>query len=246
MIVIWTDVNDDKTINVNIDIPNINYFDWQRFTDCITDEDIIDIHYNNDGLYPVKVGDKNINELTDMSINKIKEHINSLKLSRQEETIADQIIKELNKRLQFLIDVGLEYLTLTRSAGTLSGGEAQRIRLATQIESALSGVLYILDEPLGGVDPATRDYILDTILTNFNEGASVIISTHLISDIERILDEVIFIDKGKINLQESADKLRQKEKDSKSRPDLFIHQPATGIQKDIGYSVGIVVPTKVL
>ena len=71
--------------------------------------------------------------------------------------------------------------------------------------------LYILDEPLGGVDPATRDYILDTILSNFNEGASVIISTHLISDIERILDEVIFIDKGKIILQSPSDELRKKE-----------------------------------
>ena len=74
--------------------------------------------------------------------------------------------------------------------------------------------LYILDEPLGGVDPATRDYILDTILSNFSEGASVIISTHLISDIERILDEVIFIDKGEIVLTSSADELRKKENQS--------------------------------
>ncbi len=74
--------------------------------------------------------------------------------------------------------------------------------------------LYILDEPLGGVDPATRDYILDTILSNFKEGSSVIISTHLISDIERILDEVVFIDKGKITLTGDADKLRSKEKAS--------------------------------
>ena len=74
--------------------------------------------------------------------------------------------------------------------------------------------LYILDEPLGGVDPATRDYILDTILSNFNEGASVIISTHLIADIERILDEVIFIDIGKIVLTGSADDIRKKEKPS--------------------------------
>ena len=71
--------------------------------------------------------------------------------------------------------------------------------------------LYILDEPLGGVDPATRDYILDTILSNFKDGASVIISTHLISDIERILDEVIFIDNGKIVLTSPADELREKE-----------------------------------
>ena len=71
--------------------------------------------------------------------------------------------------------------------------------------------LYILDEPLGGVDPATRDYILDTILSNFNPSASIIISTHLISDIERILDEVIFIDKGEIILKSDADKLRKKD-----------------------------------
>ena len=74
--------------------------------------------------------------------------------------------------------------------------------------------LYILDEPLGGVDPATRDYILDTILSNFKDGASVIISTHLIADIERILDEVIFIDKGKIILTGDADTIRKKEKAS--------------------------------
>ena len=74
--------------------------------------------------------------------------------------------------------------------------------------------LYILDEPLGGVDPATRDYILDTILSNFKEGSSVIISTHLISDIERILDEVIFMNNGKIIMTSSADELREKEKSS--------------------------------
>ena len=77
----------------------------------------------------VKVGDKNINELTDMPINKIKDYLNSLELNAKDRMIADQIFKELNKRLQFLIDVGLEYLTLSRSAGTLSGGEAQRISL---------------------------------------------------------------------------------------------------------------------
>ncbi|MBO4245431.1 MAG: ABC transporter ATP-binding protein [Bacilli bacterium] len=74
--------------------------------------------------------------------------------------------------------------------------------------------LYILDEPLSGVDPATRDYIIDTILSNFKEGSSIIISTHLISDIERILDEVVFIDEGKIVLASSADDLRNKEKSS--------------------------------
>ena len=74
--------------------------------------------------------------------------------------------------------------------------------------------LYILDEPLGGVDPATRDYILDTILSNFKEGSSVVISTHLISDIERILDDVVFVDKGEVVLSSSADELRAKENGS--------------------------------
>ena len=95
----------------------------------------------------VKVGTKNIKELTDMPINKIKEYLNDLQLSKTKKMIADQILKEIDARLQFLMDVGLEYLTLSRPAGTLSGGEAQRIRLATQIGSGLTGVLYILDEP---------------------------------------------------------------------------------------------------
>ena len=91
----------------------------------------------------------------------------------------------------------------------MSKGMQEKVQLVLVMSRKAD--LYILDEPLGGVDPATRDYILDTILTNFNEGASVIISTHLISDVERILDEVIFIDKGKIILTSDADKLRKKE-----------------------------------
>ena len=94
----------------------------------------------------------------------------------------------------------------------MSKGMQEKVQLV--LVMSRNADLYILDEPLGGVDPATRDYILDTILSNFNEKASVIISTHLISDIERILDEVIFIDKGEIILQEEADKLRKKEKSS--------------------------------
>jgi len=91
----------------------------------------------------------------------------------------------------------------------MSKGMQEKVQLVLVMSRKAD--LYILDEPLGGVDPATRDYILDTILTNFNEGASVIISTHLIADIERILDEVIFIDKGKIILQSNSDELRNKE-----------------------------------
>ncbi len=94
----------------------------------------------------------------------------------------------------------------------MSKGMQEKVQLV--LVMSRNADLYILDEPLGGVDPATRDYILDTILSNFNENASVIISTHLISDIERILDEVIFIDKGEVILQSDADKLRNKEKSS--------------------------------
>lgn len=99
----------------------------------------------------------------------------------------------------------------------MSKGMQEKVQLV--LVMSRSADLYILDEPLGGVDPATRDYILDTILTNFNEGASVIISTHLISDIERILDEVIFIDKGEIILQSDSDELRKK--DGKSIDEIF-------------------------
>ncbi len=90
----------------------------------------------------------------------------------------------------------------------MSKGMQEKLQLI--LVMSRSAKLYILDEPLGGIDPATRDYILDTILHNFNEGASVLISTHLIADIERILDEVIFIDNGEIILQADADKLRTK------------------------------------
>lgn len=92
----------------------------------------------------------------------------------------------------------------------MSKGMQEKVQLI--LVMSRNADLYILDEPLGGVDPATRDYILDTILSNFSEGASVIISTHLIADIERILDDIIFIDKGEIKLISSADALRDNEK----------------------------------
>ena len=103
-------------------------------------------------------------------------------------------------------------LDINQKLAKMSKGMQEKVQLV--LVMSRNADLYILDEPLGGVDPATRDYILDTILSNFSDNASVIISTHLISDIERILDEVIFIDKGKIVLQSDADKLRKKEKTS--------------------------------
>ena len=126
----------------------------------------------------VKIGDKNINELTDMSIDKIKNYLNSLTLNKTEQMIADQILKELNKRLQFLIDVGLDYLTLSRNAGSLSGGEAQRIRLATQIGSGLTGVLYILDEPSIGLHQRDNDKLLATLKKLRDLGNSVLVVEH--------------------------------------------------------------------
>ena len=113
------------------------------------------------------------------------------------------------KARKLLKDLGLD---TTLKLSKMSKGMQEKVQLV--LVMSRKSELYILDEPLGGVDPATRDYILDTILTNFNEGASVIISTHLISDVERILDEVIFIDKGKIILQSDSDELRTKENGS--------------------------------
>lgn len=103
-------------------------------------------------------------------------------------------------------------LDINQKISKISKGMQEKLQLI--LVMSRDAELYILDEPLGGVDPATRDYILDTILSNFKEGSSVIISTHLISDIERILDEVIFIDRGKIILTAPADELRKKEKSS--------------------------------
>lgn len=116
---------------------------------------------------------------------------------------------DINKAKRLIKDLDLdEELKISK----MSKGMQEKLQLILVMSRKCD--LYILDEPLGGVDPATRDYILDTILSNFCEGASVIISTHLISDIERILDEVIFINKGEIVLHEECDTLRNKENES--------------------------------
>ena len=116
---------------------------------------------------------------------------------------------DIDKARKLLDDLDLnESMSLSK----MSKGMLEKLSLI--LVMSRKAKLYILDEPLGGVDPATRDYILDTILSNFEDGASVIISTHLISDIEKILDEVIFIDKGKIILHEDAEELRTRENSS--------------------------------
>ena len=116
---------------------------------------------------------------------------------------------DAKKARKLLKDLGLD---TTQKLSKMSKGMQEKVQLV--LVMSRKAELYILDEPLGGVDPATRDYILDTILTNVNKDSSVLISTHLISDVEKILDEVIFIDNGKIILQSNSNELRKKENGS--------------------------------
>ena len=128
----------------------------------------------------VTIGKLNIHELCCKNIVYIKDYINKEyeKMSKKDKTIAEQIVKELNSRLQFLIDVGLSYLTLSRSAGTLSGGESQRIRLATQIGSGLTGVLYILDEPSIGLHQKDNEKLLNSLKKMRDLGNTLIVVEH--------------------------------------------------------------------
>ena len=132
----------------------------------------------NEKALAVKVNGKDIAEASDLSIAKALEFFNSVKLSEQEEMIAKPILKEVRDRLTFLINVGLDYLTLSRSAGTLSGGEAQRIRLATQIGSNLSVVMYILDEPSIGLHQRDNDRLISSLKKMRDLGNSLIVVEH--------------------------------------------------------------------
>ena len=126
----------------------------------------------------VKVGGKNIAELTDMAVGELKEFVCGLKLDTTKTLIAEPIVKEINARLDFLINVGLNYLTLSRNASTLSGGEAQRIRLATQIGSGLTGVLYILDEPSIGLHQRDNEKLIATLKKLRDIGNTLIVVEH--------------------------------------------------------------------
>ncbi|MEE9552703.1 MAG: excinuclease ABC subunit UvrA, partial [candidate division Zixibacteria bacterium] len=126
----------------------------------------------------VKIGGRSISDVTSYSVKKTAEYFNKLKLNKKQRTIARQIFKEINERLSFLINVGLDYLTLNRSAQTLSGGEAQRIRLATQIGSRLTGVLYILDEPSIGLHQRDNKRLLDTLTSLRDIGNTVLVVEH--------------------------------------------------------------------
>ena len=126
----------------------------------------------------ITVNGKNISEVTELSIGKMQEFFQSLTLTERENMIAERILKEIHARVGFLIDVGLEYLTLSRTAGTLSGGESQRIRLATQIGSGLVGVVYILDEPSIGLHQRDNDKLLATLKHLRDIGNSLIVVEH--------------------------------------------------------------------
>ncbi len=141
----------------------------------------------------VTVGDKNINDLSDLSVKDAYDFIDSLKLSARDETISEQIIKEIKSRLGFLKSVGLEYLTLSRSAGTLSGGEAQRIRLATQIGTSLMGCIYILDEPSIGLHQRDNAKLLKTLIDLRDLGNTLIVVEH---DEETMLAADYIVDIG--------------------------------------------------
>ncbi len=143
----------------------------------------------------VTVGGKNISEVTAMSIHKLQKFFRNIELTPTQHTIGDQILKEINARIQFLMDVGLDYLTLARATGSLSGGEAQRIRLATQIGSGLVGVAYILDEPSIGLHQRDNDKLLATLKRLRDLGNSLIVVEHD-EDTMRAADYIVDIGPG--------------------------------------------------
>ncbi len=143
----------------------------------------------------VTVGEKNIAEFSDMSVRQALEFVNHLELSEIDQKIAAQILKEIRARLRFLADVGLDYLTLSRSAGTLSGGESQRIRLATQIGSSLVGVLYILDEPSIGLHQKDNEKLLATLRNLTDIGNTLIVVEHD-EDTMYVADHIVDIGPG--------------------------------------------------
>lgn len=143
----------------------------------------------------VKIGGKNIYELTQMSVDECVEFFNALELDETRTLIARMVLKEITARLNFLKDVGLNYLTLARSSGSLSGGEAQRIRLATQIGSGLVGVLYILDEPSIGLHQRDNEKLIGTLLHLRDLGNTLIVVEHD-EDTIRAADFVVDVGPG--------------------------------------------------
>ncbi|MFZ4586006.1 MAG: excinuclease ABC subunit UvrA [Acidimicrobiia bacterium] len=143
----------------------------------------------------VTVGGRSINEVGDVSIGDAAEFFRGIELSERDRMIAEAVLKEVNERLQFLLDVGLDYLTLNRSSGTLAGGEAQRIRLASQIGSGLVGVLYVLDEPSIGLHQRDNERLIETLTRLRDLGNTVIVVEHD-EDTIRVADHVVDIGPG--------------------------------------------------
>ena len=146
----------------------------------------------NEKALSIFIRDKNISDVTAMSVQKLNEWFNDLELTETESIIGERILKEIRERLKFLKDVGLEYLTLARSAGTLSGGESQRIRLATQIGSGLVGVVYVLDEPSIGLHQRDNEKLLNALRNLTNLGNTLIVVEHD-EDTIRCADHIVDI-----------------------------------------------------
>ena len=147
----------------------------------------------NESVLSVLINNKNIYEVSCLSIRDLRKYINNLKLTNEQKEIAELLIKEIDSRLEFLINVGLEYLTLSRTAGTLSGGESQRIRLATQIGSKLTGVLYVLDEPSIGLHQKDNQKLINSLLEMRDLGNTLIVVEH---DTDTMLASDYLIDIG--------------------------------------------------
>ena len=156
------------------DIMKQEYETFMRITPC---EECKGMRLKRESL-AVTVCDKNIYEITSMSVRNLSEFLQNMKLSKQQQMIGEQVLKEIRARVGFLVDVGLDYLSLSRATGSLSGGEAQRIRLATQIGSGLVGVCYILDEPSIGLHQKDNDKLLNTLKNLRDLGNSLIVVEH--------------------------------------------------------------------
>ena len=156
------------------DIMKQEYETFMRITPC---EECKGMRLKRESL-AVTVCDKNIFEITSMSVRNLSEFLQNMKLSKQQQMIGEQVLKEIRARVGFLVDVGLDYLSLSRATGSLSGGEAQRIRLATQIGSGLVGVCYILDEPSIGLHQKDNDKLLNTLKNLRDLGNSLIVVEH--------------------------------------------------------------------
>ncbi len=151
----------------------------------------------NEQALSVRVGEKNISEFTAMSVGQVLNYVDHLELDEEKTQIADMVLKEIHSRITFLKDVGLEYLTLDRLAGTLSGGESQRIRLATQIGSRLSGVLYVMDEPSIGLHQRDNAKLIKTMQSMRDLGNSLIVVEH---DEETMIESDFIVDIGPVQV----------------------------------------------